>query len=45
MEGDKEKRNKFDKKEANVLEISKFFLPLHPQTRDMYPREKFRSSS
>ena len=21
------------------MEISKFFLPLHPQTRDMYPRE------
>ena len=29
----------FIKKGANVLEISKFFLPLHPQTRDMYPRE------
>ena len=29
----------FIKKGANVLEISKFFLPLHSQTRDMYPRE------
>ena len=39
MEGDKEKRNKFDKKRGEYFGDFKILPTFASQTRDMYPRE------